>query len=286
MRPNDNGSPALKNYDTEELADTYFFRPLGRVIARAAAACHRTPNELTLLAGALGISAGLLLADQNLGLVAFGLLILHSVIDSADGQLARMTGHVSEAGFFFDGLADYCTDIAICVGIAAGVLHRGGVNSIIVWALLAILCIALQGMLYVYSRLAYASVVEKGVASENESPTVRAGLIGLLRVGYEMLRRWLMSGQRKIMRRLASRATGRNLRSDDRLRYAQCFYWPKRGWNLLGANTRFYAIGLLAFMHRLDLYFFFILVPMNVAALALWFWQRRADHRLLASFSS
>ena len=56
-----------------------------------------------------------------------------------------------------------------------------------------------------------------------------------------------------------------------------------RGWNFLGDNTRFYAIGLLACFHRIDLYFAFILLPMNLAFIALWLWQRRADQRFLAT---
>ncbi|HEX7517514.1 MAG TPA: CDP-alcohol phosphatidyltransferase family protein [Chthoniobacterales bacterium] len=277
--------PALifKTYDTEELADIYFFRPLGMAIARTALACRLTPNQITLLAGIAGTVAGLLLYDESLGLYAFGLLILHGIIDSADGQLARMTGQITDAGFFLDGLSDYCTDIAICLGIAAGILHRGGPGSTIAWALLAILCIGIQGMMYVYHRSAYASVVAKGIALENDPPSARAGLPGKLRAGYLSLQQCLISGQAQIARLLHNRTIGPTVRDDDRIQYARCFYWPKRGWNLLGANTRFYVIGALAWMHRLDRYFFFILVPMNLAALTLWLWQRRADRRFLAS---
>jgi hypothetical protein len=90
----------------------------------------------------------------------------------------------------------------------------------------------------------------------------------------------------EIARVLHDRAIGRKVRNDDRVFYARCFYWPKRGWNLFGVNTQFYAIGVLAWMHRLDLYFVFIFVPMNAAALTLWLWQRRADRRFLASLAS
>ena len=36
-------------------------------------------------------------------------------------------------------------------------------------------------------------------------------------------------------------------------------------------------------LHRIDLFFAFILVPMNLALIALWFWQRSADRKFLAS---
>ena len=46
---------------------------------------------------------------------------------------------------------------------------------------------------------------------------------------------------------------------------------------------RRFAIGLLVCFDRLDLFFVFILLPMNLVLIALWFWQRRADRRFLAS---
>jgi len=54
-----------------------------------------------------------------------------------------------------------------------------------------------------------------------------------------------------------------------------------RGWNVLGDNTRFYAIGVLAALGRPDWFFMFVLVPMNAAFAALWLWQARADRRFL-----
>ena len=82
---------------------------------------------------------------------------------------------------------------------------------------------------------------------------------------------------------IAARSTAGVVNPDDRLRYRECFYPVVRGWNLLGDNTRFYAIGVLAWFHRLDLFFVFILVPMNIALLGLWLWQRSADRKFLAT---
>jgi hypothetical protein len=82
---------------------------------------------------------------------------------------------------------------------------------------------------------------------------------------------------------LSGRATAGVVRDEDRIKYRAHFYAPVRGWNLLGDNTRFYAIGVLACFHRIDLFFAFVLLPMNLAFLALWLWQRRADQRFLSS---
>ena len=48
-------------------------------------------------------------------------------------------------------------------------------------------------------------------------------------------------------------------------------------------NLRFCAIGCLVWLHRIDLFFAFILVPMNLALITLWFWQRSADRKFLAT---
>ena len=72
------------------------------------------------------------------------------------------------------------------------------------------------------------------------------------------------------------------VRVEDRERYRAFFYWPVRGWNLLGDNTRFYAVGVLAWLQHLDWFFAFILLPMNAAFALLWLWQARADRRFLA----
>jgi hypothetical protein len=42
------------------------------------------------------------------------------------------------------------------------------------------------------------------------------------------------------------------------------------------------SVVVLVYFHRIDLFFAFILFPMNLAFLALWLWQRSADCRFLA----
>src|SRR5450755_1606302 len=89
---------AFKAYEIEELADVYFFRPLGFIVARCAAALGVTPIQLTILSMLAGVSGGALLYGERSGLLGFALLIIYSVFDSADGQLARLTGRVTELG--------------------------------------------------------------------------------------------------------------------------------------------------------------------------------------------
>ena len=52
---------------------------------------------------------------------------------------------------------------------------------------------------------------------------------------------------------------------------------------VLGDNTRIYAVGVFAWIHHLEWFFAFVLIPMNAAMVVLWWWQRRADRRFLHS---
>jgi hypothetical protein len=69
---------------------------------------------------------------------------------------------------------------------------------------------------------------------------------------------------------------------EDRQRYRECFRRVVRGWNWLGDNPRRFAIGVLVLLGRPELFFAFILLPMNLVCGAAWLWQRSANRRFLA----
>src|ERR1700681_289108 len=161
-------TPAFGIAEIEEWTDICFFRPLGMLLARGAAALRITPTQLTVVGAFVGVLGAGFLVDERLGLVAFALLILHGIIDSADGQLAHMTGQVTELGRVLDGVAGYATHVAIYIAIAAGVLHRGGSKAVLVWMVLAALANGAQAQMYEYHRYLYKTVVAKGLAPRND----------------------------------------------------------------------------------------------------------------------
>ena len=274
---------ALRALEIEELADVYFFRPLGSIIVRPAAALGINPIQLTIFSMLVGVAGGALLYSERLALLGFALLILYSIFDAADGQLARVTGQVSELGRVLDGVGGYVTHVVMYLAISAGILQRGGGSSIIIWMLLAAIANIAQAQMYEYHRHHYATIVVKRFVPRDDPAKITSPWIKWIYGGYLAMQRMLNGLHVEVESVMAARSIGGAVREDDRARYRDCFYWPMRGWNLLGDNTRFYAIGVLAWLHRLDLFFIFILVPMNLALIALWLWQRRADRRFLDS---
>lgn len=273
-------SLAFKAYEIEELADVYFFRRLGAAVARVARALGLTPTALTFTGGVVGVLAGSLLYDERLGLLAFAILIVHSILDSADGQLARMTGRTSEFGRVLDGVSGYVTFATAYGAICVGVVARGGSPWVWAWALGAGLASAVHAQMYDYHRTSYTSIAITGLPTLQNRDVNAGRLGGVLRL-YNRLQQRLVGLHAAVEHATVSRAQKGVASEADRARYRICFYWPVRGWNVLGDNTRIYAIGFFAWIHHLDGFFTFVLGPMNLALLALWFWQRRADRRFL-----
>ena len=109
----------LKSMDTEEHVDLFFYRPLGFCVAKVSKALRITPNALTVLSIFLGIGAGVMyyFNDIRFTLIGIALLVSANTLDSADGQLARMTKQYSRIGRILDGMAGdlWFITIYICI---------------------------------------------------------------------------------------------------------------------------------------------------------------------------
>lgn len=109
----------LKSMDTEEHIDLYFYRPLGYAWARLARKLGVTPNAITIASIFLGVGAGVCFYFNSIWINMAGMLLLiwADSFDSADGQLARMTGQYSRLGRILDGVSGDLWFAAIYVAI-------------------------------------------------------------------------------------------------------------------------------------------------------------------------
>ena len=112
---------SLKSLDTEETFDLIFYRPIGYFWALLTKSMGLTPNFITIASIFLGIGAAFCFYFNNLWINIGGvfLLVWANSFDSADGQLARMTGQFSRLGRILDGLCGiiwfFCIYLAICL---------------------------------------------------------------------------------------------------------------------------------------------------------------------------
>lgn len=101
-------APDIKGPLVEEWLDLRFFRPTGFAVARCARRLGLTADHVTMLCLAIGLAGGNLLIyrDARLNWLGVVLLVTSDIFDSADGQLARMTGTSTRLGRVLDGFSD------------------------------------------------------------------------------------------------------------------------------------------------------------------------------------
>lgn len=98
---------SIKSRDTEEWLDMYFTRPVGLVITLVCKRLGIHPNAVTAVSVVLGVAAAWMFwhTDFEHNLLGVVLLMAANFCDSADGQLARLTGKKTLVGRVLDGFA-------------------------------------------------------------------------------------------------------------------------------------------------------------------------------------
>lgn len=115
-----------KSKDTEEWIDIVFTRPLGYVWALFFQKLNVHPNVVTLLSIFIGAFAGYCFYHESLGWTLLGIVMLvwANLYDSADGQLARMTGKRTLWGRLLDGFAGDVWFFSIYFFISLRLTHQ------------------------------------------------------------------------------------------------------------------------------------------------------------------
>ena len=112
---------SLKSRDTEETLDIWFNRPIGYLWTLFFMKLNVHPNVVTILSIILGMAAGYMFYFPDMPHTVCGILLLMwaNFYDSADGQLARLTGKKTRWGRMLDGFAGdiwfFCIYLAICL---------------------------------------------------------------------------------------------------------------------------------------------------------------------------
>jgi len=104
-----------------ELLCERVFRPLAHPLVLALARLRVPPPAVVLASGLAGVAGAIELGRGQLVVVAL-LVQLKTVLDNADGQLARLTGRVSAFGRYLDSEVDLLVNAALFAAIA----WRGG----------------------------------------------------------------------------------------------------------------------------------------------------------------
>jgi len=100
-----------------ELVCEKVFRPLAHALVLAFARLRVPPPVVVLCAGAAGLAAAVELGRGSL-LAAALLIQLKTLLDNADGQLARLTGRITAFGRYLDSEVDLLVNAALFAAVA------------------------------------------------------------------------------------------------------------------------------------------------------------------------
>lgn len=109
---------SLKARPRVEYVSEYFFRPIAHLCVLLLLPLRVQPTWLVVFHSCLGVLAGGLIAGGEL-VWAAALIQIKTVLDNADGQLARASGMVSETGRYLDTEGDFIVNAALFAGLGA-----------------------------------------------------------------------------------------------------------------------------------------------------------------------
>lgn len=297
----------------EEVGDIYLIRPLGFLIVQALRRTPVTPTTVSVFAVLAGwLSAWFYFASNRAGtvplLAALGALalLLHSALDSADGQLARLKKMHTPLGRIVDGFCDNLSFGAIYVAIVAGSWDRLPEHRpvLVALALLAIVSHSVQSSLVEFLRTLYLHCVHgRGELVESHPERLRsatppglvASLLQRLHHLYYHQQRFYLASTARLERQIV------HWRHKDPRRLAGLAARYEAGhrpllpfWALLASNSHKLGIILAAFVPvrggsfwgglGMGWYLVYVLA-LNLTLAGLLPAQRRADEALAASLS-
>jgi phosphatidylglycerophosphate synthase len=104
---------------TDGFVARHLNRRISRLATRALLACPVTPNQMTMVAGAIGFAGVWLVANATwTGMVAGAALIeAQSILDGCDGEIARITFQRTRLGEWLDNVIDDAINIAYAVAL-------------------------------------------------------------------------------------------------------------------------------------------------------------------------
>ena len=134
-------------------------RPIGKLFANRLKNTRFTPIHVTLLFGVSGLIAIYCILQNQYFLASF-FIILKSIIDAADGELARIKNTPSYTGRYLDSVSDIVLNFMFFMTIFY-------VSKTSFWmTIIAFFCIQLQGTLYNYY---YVILRNKSVGGDTTS---------------------------------------------------------------------------------------------------------------------
>jgi phosphatidylglycerophosphate synthase len=263
---------AHKGPVVEEWADLHFFRPLGiRLVARLAP-LGVSADQVTVAALLVGLLAGHLFLYRSPVLNGLGLLLflVSDILDSADGQLARLRGGSTRFGRILDGISDNLRFVNLYVHLIARLLlsHAMAPAAAVALAVAAGYSHSVQAAVADFLRQVYLFVAGEGGELDlvedlgTERPLSRLARLELaVYTGYVARQAAWCPGSAGLVRALRKHAAPPGLAREWKERQAG----PLARCALIAQNVRFLLLAVTALPGWPAGFFWLTLGPLNLA---------------------
>jgi phosphatidylglycerophosphate synthase len=275
-------SNQLKQIEVEEVLDLIFFRPLAFVFVKSIYYTSITPNQLTIMAMVVGVFGGLLfLFNTKFSIILAGLfLIIYNILDCADGQLARVKRTGDTLGRIMDGFADYVVAIFVYLGIGFGFANSSEF-PVTYWILIIVAALsnAAHSMILDFHRSRYLDYVHdrerilgedlKALVIEYKKLRTRKGR------EFDKFLMWLYIKYSNLQLKFTSGYAKQGYRVYDRETFIRKNKWLVHLWTYVGPTTELSFLILCAFIGRLDIYLYGIVIFANIYVILLYLFQSK-----------
>jgi phosphatidylglycerophosphate synthase len=268
-----------KSLDTEETIDKIFYRPLGYYIALFSKKVGLSPSGITMVSIFFGVIAGHLFYYQNLTVNFIGicLLVFAETLDSADGQLARITNFYTRFGRMLDGFAGNVMFSSIYINLSLRLLNTGAGIWIFPIAIFSGISHSFQCAMADYYRNAYMYFVLSTKRNELDLSGEVAPRYHALSWSKNFFRKYLMmmylnytrqqemlSKNFQELRKLVFEKYGENIPDWFKAEYRRLNKPLLKYYNVLTTNTRMIALFISIALDKVYLYFAFEIVALNL----------------------
>jgi phosphatidylglycerophosphate synthase len=261
---------ATKGEAVEEWTDLHFFRPIGARLAAVLAPTSVTPDQVTLGSLVVGLVAGhlFLYTDPWINVLGFVLFIVSDLLDSADGQLARMRGTSTRFGRILDGLSDSARFINLYAHIAVRLALFSGWTwpMAIGLAAAALLSHSFQSAAVDFIKHAFLAIgIGRGSELElpEDEPVDPSSVASRLYGAYVRRQEVMFPHTVDLVRRMRAGAVPAEGRAAYRVRVAPML--PSCAW--LGQNIRWLLVGVCGTIGHPAAMLWIEIVPLNLVLL-------------------
>jgi hypothetical protein len=272
--------PFFKDREIEDVFDLKFYHPLGYRFALLFNRLGLFPNTVSLISMVIGLFGGVLIY-YNHPFIASLFVVLASVLDSSDGQLARMSGKTSVYGRIIDGIVGYIIFISMYLSIGFK-YYKGYGYPILILMIVAGLSNIIHSSVYDFYRTAFLGVSKNDYSDFLEEKN--EGLFSVLYNIYNLYQRAICKWHLKFLKYVIDNKKSL-LSSDEIKKYREKMLKNIQFVNLLGDNWKINGLLLLSLVNRIDLFFWYVIIVLNLFLVVVLLRQRRIDREIIECMS-